>query len=387
MSDFKSPFWSYWIAAIAIGGVIFVTVLLISQLMAKTNKPGEEHLKPYVWDEDLQEYNNPMPRWWTFMFFGSIIFSIAYFFAYPALGTYKGYFNWSTVSEYDKELKAIDEKTAPLYQEFLQTPIVQLAENKQAMALGERMFQNNCAQCHGTDATGSKGFPNLTDSDWLYGGFPAAIETTLLAGRNGIMPSQSANLKTPVAVDDVAHYVLSLSDTPHDAISAARGKEKFELCATCHMPDGGGSLSDKTLAQFATGAPNLTDNTWLYGGDLKTVKESINNGRNNIMPAWECALGKERLYVLTAYVWQLNRDNLGAVLNPTAPPDYMAAEVMTRAAKLDAQRATAKSQGQSACLATSLHEEIRLSNEKKISEVDVLTNQQATGAVSGNTRK
>lgn len=386
MSDFKSPFWSYWIAAIAIGGLIFVTVLLVSQLMAKTNKPGEEHLKPHVWDEDLQEYNNPMPRWWTFMFLGSIFFSIAYFFAYPALGAYKGYFNWSTASEYDKELKEIDARTAPLYQQFLQTPITQLAENQQAMALGERMFQNNCAQCHGTDATGFKGFPNLTDSDWLYGGFPDAIQTTLLAGRNGIMPSQSANLKTPVAVDDVANYVLSLSGTPHDVTSAARGKEKFELCATCHMSDGKGSLSDKTLAQFGVGAPDLTDNTWLYDGDLKTVKESINNGRNGIMPAWECTLGQERLHVLTAYVWQLNRDDSGKVLNPTEPADYMLAEVGARMSKLDAQRSVAREQGKSECLATSLHEEIRLSNEKKSAESSTLTDQK-TAVIPANTKK
>jgi cytochrome c oxidase cbb3-type subunit 3 len=364
MSDFKSQFWSYWIAAITIGGIIYCMIILVTQIRAKTNKPGQEDLQPHVWDDDLQEYNNPMPRWWVFMFFATTIFGIAYLALYPGLGAYKGLRNWTSANEYEIEKKEFSDKAAPLYAQFLKTPIPELAENPEAMKLGKRMFENNCAQCHGLDGKGSKGFPNLTDSDWLYGGFPKAIEVSLLGGRNGIMPSQAASLKTPGAINDVANYVLSLSSSPHDATAAARGKTSFALCATCHMPDGKGSLSDKSLANFGVGAPNLTDKTWLYGGSVKTITEGINAGRNNVMPAWECALGREPLYVLTAYVWQLNREEgTGKVLNPTEAPDYMVDEVNKRIADLDAQRAAAKETGQSTCLATSLHETIRKQNE------------------------
>ncbi|MGL4767690.1 MAG: cytochrome-c oxidase, cbb3-type subunit III [Formosimonas sp.] len=318
MSDFTSSFWSYWITAIALGGVIFVTAILISQLRAKTNKPGEEHLKPHVWDDDLQEYNHPMPRWWVFMFFGGVIAALVYFWAYPGLGTYPGYFKQTAVGDYQQDMAAAKAQHDPMYQKYLQTPIEQLAKDDGAMKLGERIFQNNCAQCHGSDAAGAKGFPNLTDSDWLYGGWPQAIERTILGGRNGVMPSQADALKSPAAINDVANYVLSLSKAPHDAVAAARGKENFTLCASCHTAEGTGSLSDKTGVGHSVGAPNLTDSTWLYGGNLKTVTETISGGRNNVMPSWECHLGKAQVHVVAAYVWSLNAKG-----NPTAVPDYL----------------------------------------------------------------
>ena len=355
MSDFTSPFWSYWITAIAVGGVIFCIAILVSQMRAKTNKPGEEHLQPHVWDDTLQEYNNPMPRWWLFMFVGTIIFGIGYFVAYPGLGNYKGSFGWTQQGEYEQETAKLEAQVAPKYNQFMSTPIEQLADNKEAMELGQRLFLNNCAQCHGADAGGSKGFPNLTDSDWLYGGWPTAIEHSILSGRNGVMPSQADALKSPVAINDVANYVLSLSNSPHDVVAAARGKEKFTLCASCHMVDAKGAISDPTGAQRGVGAPNLTDKTWLYGGDMKTITETVTKGRNNVMPSWACFLGESRVHVLAAYVWQLNRDENGKVVNPIKAPDSLAKGIAEDQVAWDKTVADAKAQGKPVCSAISIH--------------------------------
>ena len=198
-------------------------------------------------------------------------------------------------------------------------------------------------------AAGAKGFPNLTDNDWLYGGWPQAIEKSILGGRNGVMPSQSEALKSPVAVNDVANYVLSLSKSPHDAVAAARGKDKFTLCASCHTAEGTGALSDKTGVNFAVGAPNLTDTTWLYGGGLKTVSETIVGGRNNVMPSWECYLGKAQVHVVAAYVWGLNKDN-----NPKSVPDYLAKVSADSDKKWLDNIAAAKTAGAPECSANSV---------------------------------
>lgn len=354
MSDFTSPFWSYWITAIAVGGVIFCTCILVTQMMARTNRGDEKDLKPHVWD-GLQEYNNPMPRWWSIMFVLTIIFAIIYMAVYPGLGTYKGYFGWTSVGQYEQETAKIEADVAPKYAKYLSTPIEQLAGDKEAMALGKSLFLNNCAQCHGADGGGSKGFPNLTDSDWLYGGWPQNIERSILGGRNGVMPSQAEALKSPVAVNDVANYVMSLSNSPHDVVAAARGKDKFTLCASCHMAEGTGAISDKTGGQRGVGAPNLTDKTWLYGGDSKTITETITKGRNNVMPAWACFLGESRVHVLAAYVWQLNRDDSGKVLNPINSPDYLAKFAAEDQAAWEKGKADGIKRGIPECQGVSIH--------------------------------
>ena len=379
-SDFQSEFWSYWIIAIALGGVIFCLVILVSQMMAKTNKPGQNELKPHVWDDNLQEYNHPMPRWWVGMFLVCIIFALGFFAIYPGLGSYKGNLGgfltdypqgWTAVNQYQKEVETEDAKLAPLYDKYLNTPIVDLANDPQAMIVGERLFLNNCAQCHGSAATGAVGFPNLTDGDWLYGGWPEAIETSILGGRNGVMLPQAEALKTPAAVVDVANYVQSLSNSPHDVVAAARGKEKFTLCASCHMPDAKGAITDVSGAQHAVGAPNLTDKIWLYGGDIKTITETITKGRNNVMPSWECFLGPARVRVLAAYVWQKNRDG-DKVLNPTSAPDYLSKVLETDKQAWTKNLADAKAAGKPECSANSVPDrvarEAKLAAEKAAAE-------------------
>lgn len=365
MSDFQNQFWSYWIIVISLGGVLFCIAILVTQLLAKTNKPGEMDLQPHKWDDTLQEYNNPMPRWWVFMFVLTIVFSLGFFALYPALGSFKAnvggflkdYPNgWTSAGQYQKEVDTEDAKLAPLYEKYMNTPLTQLAEDKEAMAVGQRLFLNNCAQCHGSAGTGAVGFPNLTDSDWLYGGWPEAIQTTILGGRNGVMPSQAEALKSPAAITDVANYVTSLSGSPHDVVAAARGKDKFALCASCHMPDGKGAITDPSGGQHAVGAPNLTDKTWLYGGDIKTITETITKGRNNVMPSWQCFLGEARVHVLAAYVWQLNRDadGKGKVLNPTEAPTYLTAALDADKQAWQKNIDAAKAANQPVCSANSV---------------------------------
>ena len=363
-SDFVSPFWSWYIVAIVAIGFIFCIVILITQLRARTNKPGETNVQPHEWDENLQEYNNPLPRWWVWMFVLTMAFGATYLYLFPGLGDYKGSIGkffpeysggWSEQKQYELEKAKLDATTDPMYTEFASMDFVALANDQKAMKTGERLFLNNCAQCHGSDARGSKGYPNLTDGDWLFGGFPDAIIQTITTGRHSIMTPQGDALGGPAGVNDMANYVLSLSGSPHDALAAARAKDKFALCAACHTISGKGSLADETGLLFTTGAPNLTDKVWLFGGDMKSLTDQITNGQDkNIMPSWDCLLGQNRIRVLAAYVWQLNRDDNDQVLNPTAPPEYLVQPMATAKAATAQARADAKAKGESECLAVSV---------------------------------
>ena len=297
MSDFTSEFWSWFIIAIVVGGIIWLFYLLQG-----TNKAETEEGVPtgHVWDENLEELNNPLPRWWLWMFYITLVFGIAYFVMYPGLGKFQGILGWSQTGQYDQEVADADEEFGPLFAQFEQTPIPELAGNDQAMKAGERLFVNYCAVCHGSDARGATGFPNLRDSDWLYGGAPEEITTSIMHGRTGVMPSWEAPLGGEEGVNQVANYVMSLSGRDADAALAEAGEAKFgTFCASCHGADGKGN---KLL-----GAPNLTDDVWLYGGSPRAIKESIAKGRNGRMPAHSEFLGKAKSHVLAAYVYSLSQ--------------------------------------------------------------------------------
>jgi len=297
MADFTSSGWSVYImvvTAISIVGCFWLTLSL-----SKGKAPGEDvGTTGHTWDETLAEYNNPLPRWWIYLFYITIVFAIVYLVLYPGFGSNKGTFGWSQVGQYEAEVKKVDEQLAPVFAKYMKMEIPQVAADPDARAMGERMFLTYCVQCHGSDARGSKGFPNLTDKDWLYGGEPATIEQTILGGRNGVMPPMGAAIGGASDVENVANYVLSLSGGAHDAVKAELGKEKFAACAACHGPEGKGNP--------ALGAPNLTDNVWLYGGSLATVTETINKGRTNQMPSFKGLLGEGKVRVLAAYVWSLS---------------------------------------------------------------------------------
>lgn len=309
MSDFTSIFWSGYVAVLSLVGIVGCLVLL--WVTARKKSIGHpDNTTGHVWDEDLREMNHPLPMWWVGMFIITILFALVYLMFYPGLGSSQGSLGWSSSGQHKEEMAQAQSELAPLYQRFAAMPVEQLAGDLQGMAIGERLFMNNCAQCHGSDARGSKGFPNLTDGDWLYGGSPEKITETITKGRNGNMPSMAAAVGTPDDVKNVAQYVLSLSASPHDSLRASLGKSRFGACAACHGVDGKGNP--------AMGAPNLTDGTWLHGWGEGAIVNIVTQGKSNQMPAQEDKLTPQQIHVLAAYVWGLS--NKAAPAGPRATP-------------------------------------------------------------------
>lgn len=297
MSDFVNNFWSVYVAGITVAGIIACLVLLIITARKKV-VADSDNTTGHVWDEDLRELNNPMPRWWIWLFVITIVFSVFYLLAYPGLGAYTGKLQWSQVGAYNVEVEKANAELEPLYARFTAMSTEDMSKDTQAMAVGERLFMNNCAQCHGSDARGSKGFPNLTDGDWLHGGAPENIKQTITQGRIGMMPPQAEAVGTPEDVRNLAHYVLSLSGSPHDSLKASQGKSKFTACAACHGQDAKGNTT--------LGAPNLTDDVWLHGWGEQAIVDMVTHGKMNEMPAQNKKLTPAQIDVLTAYVWGLS---------------------------------------------------------------------------------
>ncbi len=297
MSDFTSGFWSLYVSAITLIGILACLLLLWFSGKAKA-MTAHDNTTGHIWDGDLREMNNPLPRWWVWLFIITVVFALVYLVLYPGLGTYAGQLGWTSTGQHTVEMKKGEDEVAPLYARFAAMKTEDIANDPQAMAIGERLFMNNCSQCHGSDARGSKGFPNLTDRDWLHGGQPEQIIETITMGRMGNMPPLAAALGTADDVRNVAQYVLSLSGSPHDSLKAALGKSKFGVCAACHGNDGKGNL--------AVGAPNLTDDIWLHGYGENAILAMVNNGKVNQMPAQGDKLGASQIKVLAAYVWSFS---------------------------------------------------------------------------------
>lgn len=302
MADFVSGFWNAYVMVLVFLSIAFCVFVLVSNNKARTSGPVGLH--DHIWDETLQEYNNPLPRWWMYMFWITIIFAISYLAMYPGFGNNQGKLGWSSGGQWEAEQKAAAEKYGPIFAKFRTMDLNAVAGDKEANAMGQRLFLTYCAQCHGADAKGAKGFPNLTDSDWLYGGEPETIKTTLLGGRQGMMPPFGPALGAD-GVKDVANYVRSLSGLAHDSLRAQRGKELFaQNCVACHGPEAKGTQ--------ALGAPNLTDKTWLYGSAEATIIETVTNGRSNQMPAFKEFLGEDKVHLLAAYVLSLSKNSAAA---------------------------------------------------------------------------
>jgi cytochrome c oxidase cbb3-type subunit III len=304
MSDFFSGGWSLFIAGATLLGLAGCLWLLFvasgRTAMAADNSTG------HVFDEDLVEMNNPLPRWWMMLFILTVVFGLAYLLLYPGLGSSAGQLGWTSRAEYQAEEAQAQASMASVYARFAALPAAALAREPKAMAIGERLFINNCAACHGSDARGSKGFPNLTDRDWLYGGTPEKIEETITHGRQGAMPPMATAVGNAEDVRNVAHYVLSLSGSPHNSIAAQLGRSKFAACAACHGADGKGNQ--------ALGAPNLADKVWLHGWGEEAIVAMISNGKTNVMPAQGARLSAEQIHVLAGYVWSLSQPS-----SPLAP--------------------------------------------------------------------
>lgn len=292
-------FWNLWIVGLTLINLALVLwVLLANRKVAVSDQDEEENLTTgHVYD-GIEEYDNPLPRWWFLMFIATFIFGAGYLVLYPGLGSFKGLLDWTSV----KELRGHQQQGDALYSEqfgiYGKTPIEELARDPEAMKMGLRLFANNCAVCHGADGGGNPGYPNLTDNDWLWGGAPEQIKTTLIHGRNAAMPAWSGILGE-AGIVNVTEYVLQLNDRDHDSDKAVVGKKLFtQNCSACHGAEGKGNPM--------LGAPNLTNNIWLYGGEPDEIRQTLRQGRNGVMPAQQELLKPDRIHLLAAYVYSLS---------------------------------------------------------------------------------
>ena len=271
----------------------------------------------HTWDGDLKEMNNPMPGWWLSLFYLMIAFAIAYLFLYP--GVYKGSKGWTQLTQYQQESRRVDARSAEYFRHYAGKSVEELAKDPDALATGRRIFLQNCAVCHATDAGGTPGnYPNLTDKDWIWGGTPDNIINTITNGHTGAMPAGGALIavtpgQAPSAEDqekleDVSNYILSLGGYEHDKGLAEKGKALYDTsCVACHGPDGKGNP--------IIGGINLADQTWLYAEDSEDpaalkifIQNQIQHPRNNVMPAWKDILGEAKIKVVAAYVYSLSQD-------------------------------------------------------------------------------
>lgn len=280
-----------------------------------TKQKGDPETTGHSWD-GIEEFNNPLPRWWVYVFYACIVWAIGYSIAYPAWPGVKsataGLLGWSTRANVQKEIDAVQEANAAINARLVETELTEVAAdpelNSYAVSAGAAVFKTWCAQCHGSGAAGAKGYPNLLDDDWLWGGDIEEIHMTVSHGirneddmdaRYSEMPAFGRDeLLEPAQIDQVTNYVMSLSGTPQDASMVAEGAVVFEEnCAACHMEDGTGDRMQ--------GAPNLTDAIWLYGGDFDTIKETVTNSRFGVMPAWGQRLSEAEIRAAALYVHQL----------------------------------------------------------------------------------
>ncbi len=313
-----SSFWSIWITVITLGSILGCYLLLRWCLSNKTGvKEGDDMHHEF---DGIIELNNPLPRWWTLMFYATMIWGVLYYLAYPGLGTFGNLLGWSSsnqgiknlaeseaavvqakedgrIVQYDRELAQAEEVFGPVFDAYASRPVTELVNDPEALKIGQRLFLQNCSMCHGSDARGQRGFPDLTDNDWLYGGSPDKIKETLLQGRHAAMPAWQDAMGSQGIKETVA-YVLSLSGRKVNQALADKGEARYAVCAACHGQDGKGNQ--------ALGAPNLTDNIWLYGGSEKAVTETLQYGRNGVMPAFKDILGEKKIHLVTTYVYSLS---------------------------------------------------------------------------------
>ncbi len=294
-----SNFWSWYVILLVVVNIAgYAVMLFVLRKMPKDDKvkPGEALEHEY---DGIKELNNPLPRWWIWLFWITIVFSGVYLFLYPGLGNYKGYLNWSSKGQWQQEVKVANNKYDKIFDKYLKIPAAKLVSNSKAIYIGKRLFENNCATCHGANAKGAVGFPNLADNDWLFGGTEQAIHTSIADGRAGMMPPMGAAVGGTTGVTAVANYVRELSGQKADKALAKQGEAKFkQVCAACHGVNGKGNQ--------ALGAPNLTDSVWLYGGSLKAIEHTIEKGRRGEMPAHKDRLSKAKIHLLVAYVMSLS---------------------------------------------------------------------------------
>ncbi|ACL71728.1 cytochrome c oxidase, cbb3-type, subunit III [Thioalkalivibrio sulfidiphilus HL-EbGr7] len=294
-----TTFWHWWVIVLTVANIVGIFWLIRWTSKRRAGEVAEGQETGHVWDGNLSEYNNPLPRWWLWMFYLTIVFSVIYLALYPGLGRFAGFLGWSSVGQYQQEASRFEERFGPIFAAYADRDLPALARDEDALRTGQRLFLNYCSTCHGSDARGAPGFPNLTDGQWQWGSSPADIHQTIMAGRQGVMPAMGDALGAD-GVEQVTHYVLSLagrSDANTDL--AELGAPRFAvMCAVCHGAEGTGNT--------ALGAPDLTNNIWLYGGSAGAIARTIREGRHGVMPAFGDFLGEDRVHVLAAYVYSLS---------------------------------------------------------------------------------
>ena len=287
--------WSLFVIIVTFGMLAGFTWLVLNTRRIQ-DPDGGSKLNDHEFD-GITEFDTPMPDWFSFMFLASIAFAVVYLALYPGLGNFPGLLGWSSTSELEEDQRQAEARQEPLFQRYLRTPVEELAQNPQAIRMGQRLFGNYCAQCHGSSAQGAPGFPNLTDGVWTWGGEPGQIRATLINGRQAVMPAWGPVLGEG-GVSDTTEYVLSLAGRDHDAEAAERGATHYQpLCVACHGAEG--------LGNPALGAVDLTAGVYLYGGSREAIATTLRQGRNGVMPAQKNILGEARLHILTAYVYGL----------------------------------------------------------------------------------
>ncbi|OLS63399.1 cytochrome-c oxidase, cbb3-type subunit III [Pseudomonas putida] len=303
-----TTFWSTYISVLTIGSLIGLTWLLLSTRKGET--PGStDQTMGHAFD-GIEEYDNPLPRWWFWLFVGTLVFAAGYLVLYPGLGNWKGllpgYENgWTGANEWQKEMERADAKYGPIFAKFAAMPVEEVAKDPQALKMGGRLFASNCSVCHGSDAKGSYGFPNLTDKDWRWGGEPETIKTSIMLGRHGVMPAWSEVIGEQ-GVADVAAFVLTRLDgrsVPEGTkADPANGEKIFAAnCVACHGAEGKGTP--------AMGAPDLTHpQAFIYGSSFAQLQQTIRYGRQGQMPAQQDIQGNDKVHLLAAYVYSLSQE-------------------------------------------------------------------------------
>jgi len=291
-----SSFWSMWIIILTTITIVGITWILFAN--RKREQQPADKTTGHEYD-GIQEYDNPLPAWWFYMFVITIVWGIGYLVLYPGMGNFPGILGWTQLDQHSREVAAADDKFRAMRDRYLALPVEEIAEDPVVRKMGMRMFANNCAQCHGADAKGSYGFPNLTDDDWIYGGDAATIKATLVNGRQAAMPAWGSILGDQ-GIAETTQYVLALNGRDTDSTMAAAGEKHFQTyCVACHGADAKGNP--------ALGSPNLANGIWLYGGTEEQISHSLRAGRNGVMPAFKDTLSEDKIHILAAYVYGLNQ--------------------------------------------------------------------------------
>ena len=291
-----ASFWSYWIIILTTVTIVGITWILFAN--RKRDSRADVKTTGHEYD-GIEELDNPLPAWWFYMFVITIVWGIGYLIVYPGMGNFAGVIGWTQIGQYDREVASAETKYRDMRDRYLALPVEEIAADPAVRKMGMRMFANNCAQCHGADAKGRYGFPNLTDDDWIYGGDPAAIKTTIENGRQAAMPAWGSIIGDK-GVTDVTQDVLSLNGRDTNPAEATAGETVYQTyCVACHGADGHGNV--------AMGAPNLTNGVWLYGGSQEQIAQTVRAGRNGVMPAFKDTLSEDKIHILTAYVYSLDK--------------------------------------------------------------------------------